>query len=233
MRPYRCSACSHRFLAPERTRASLRGWVSGAGVVILTAVLLVLVSSSDTDDHEVIPDELELADRPVTLTAETLKAAEDGDAEAQFRVARNLLYEAMGDKRKATAAHEWLQRAAENGSTAAMVHLGRLYRNGVGALQNFALSSHWIERAAVAGDPEGMLELGRLYRDGVGFEHDLMLAYVWFNRAAAELNMEAAYERDTLVRRLTPEQLKAAQNLSTALRADDNASAAPRVEQSE
>lgn len=232
MRPYRCSACSHRFLAPQRTRGSLRGWVSGAGVAIITAVLLVIVWSIDADDHEVIPDHLEVADKPVTLTAEILKAAEDGDADAQFRVARNLLYEAMGDKRKAATALDWLQRAAANGSTAAMVHLGRLYRNGVGALQNFDLSGHWIERAAVAGDPEGMLELGRLYRDGVGFEHDLMLAYVWFNRAAAELNMEAAYERDTLVRRLTPEQLKAAQNLSTTLPADEASTPMP-VEQPE
>jgi hypothetical protein len=224
MHPYRCSACSHRFLAPEPSPRGLRGWISGAGVTVIAAALLTIALVVGEEGPEPEPVEtLEPTEQPVTVTAEIRKAAEQGDAEAQFRVARNLLFEAMSDKRKGTEAVEWLQRAAENGSTEAMVHLGRMYRTGIGALQNYDLSGQWIERAAFAGDPEGMLELGRLYRDGIGFELNLILAYAWFNRAAAELSSEAAYERDTLARRLSPDQLKAAQDLSTALHEGDAA----------
>ena len=92
-----------------------------------------------------------------------------------------------------------------------------MYRTGIGTLQNFDLAAQWVLRSAENGDPEGMLEVGRLYRDGVGVEQDLIQSYVWFNRAAAKLNMEAARERDGVMRRLDPEGLKNAQRLSVEI----------------
>ncbi len=216
MRPYRCTNCAHRFLvaAPALVKPRRRGFAGVAGLfaAVLFGVALVLM----VDGREVALDIDPPVDRPALLTTEILEAAQEGNADAQFRVGKNLLYGALSDNRKAPEALQWLQQAAENGSTAAMVHLGRLYRTGVGALQNYKLSGEWLERAARGGDAEGMLELGRLYRDGVGFEQDPMRAYVWFNRSAAALNVEAAFERDALARRLTPEQLKAAQDQSIA-----------------
>ena len=93
---------------------------------------------------------------------------------------------------------------------------GKLYRNGIGVLQDYDEAGRWIETAANRGDPEGMLELGRLYREGVVFKRDPVLAYVWFNRAAAALNMSAVWERDEIGRQLDPVQLKEAQDKSAA-----------------
>ena len=108
----------------------------------------------------------------------------------------------------------WLRKSADNGHTGAMIQLGRMYRTGVGALQNYDIAAEWILRAAHAEDPEGMLELGRFYRDGVGVDKDPISAYVWMNRAAASHHLEAARERETMARSLPAESLRQAQRLS-------------------
>ncbi|HRQ47265.1 MAG TPA: sel1 repeat family protein [Rhodocyclaceae bacterium] len=217
MQPYRCTKCAHRFFVAAHVLTEPRKWRFAGTASLLATVLVGVTIFFGLDDREPTHDidpQLEQPVQAAPVTAEILKAAEDGDADSQFRVGKSLLYGALSDKRKTAEALQWLQQAAENGSTEAMVQLGRLYRNGVGALQNYKLSSEWITRAAHSGDAEGMLELGRLYRDGIGFERDPTRAYVWLNRSAAALNSEAAYERDSLARRLTPEQVRAAQNLS-------------------
>lgn len=232
MRPYRCTACDHRFLvaAPLLVEPRKLGF-AGAGS-LLVMVLIGTAVFLGFDEPETSPDvETALEEpAPTPVTAEILQAAQDGNADAQFRVAKSLFYGALSDKNKAAEAVEWLERAAGNGSTEAMVYLGRLYRTGVGTLQNYKLSSEWITRAAHNGDAEGMLELGRLYRDGIGFERDPTRAYVWLNRSAAALNSEAAYERDSLARRLTPEQVRAAQDLSALARLEPDPDSADEAE---
>lgn len=96
-----------------------------------------------------------------------------------------------------------------------MLQLGKLYRSGVGILQNFDQSAKWIQTAAARGNAEGMLELGRLYRDGIGFEKNSVRAYVWFNRAAAMHNLDAVREREDIARTLAVDELKKAQNQSS------------------
>lgn len=229
MHPYRCTECAHRFLVATPLLSEPRklrfAGASGLIVTLLIGISLFL----GINEHEAAPDvEAALEEpAPAPVTTEILQAAQDGNADAQFRVGKSLLYAALSDKNKATEALEWLEQAAANGSTEAMVYLGRLYRTGVGALQNYKLSGEWITRAAHRGDAEGMLELGRLYRDGVGFERDPTRAYVWLNRAAAALNSEAAYERDSLARRLTAEQIRAAQDLSALAQLEPEAEAKP------
>jgi TPR repeat protein len=97
-----------------------------------------------------------------------------------------------------------------------MVQLGKLYRTGLGVLQNFDLAVDWMRKAAASGDAEGMMELGRLYRTGTGVKQDLIQAYVWFNRAAAALHNEALNERENVALRLSPAELKEAQVRSAA-----------------
>ncbi|MFZ4537107.1 tetratricopeptide repeat protein [Propionivibrio sp.] len=150
------------------------------------------------------------------LDPEVRKAAEAGDAGAQFRLGLSLMQDTAHSAEASAEALRWLQLAAENGNTEAMVVLGRMFRSGVGILQNFGQSSKWIQTAAAGGNPEGMLELGRLYRDGVGAEKDLVRAYVWFNRASAARNMDAVREREAITRLLTLEELKEAQEQSSA-----------------
>lgn len=233
MLPYRCEDCFHRFLAARPSDKGLKVLLAGAGVVtaalVVAAVMVLLPDEADGPrSYELSPV---VAETPTTqaLTADLLAAAEAGDADAQYRLGKNLMLDATVDPRKALDALQWLSRAAESGNSSAMIHLARMYRNGIGALQNYDHAARWITRAAEQGDAEGMLELGRLYRDGVGVEQDVTLAYVWFNRSAALLNLDAARERDAVSRRLNEAQLQRAQRLSAnaALAEADNPPAAP------
>lgn len=218
LHPYRCEDCSHRFLAPRLSDKGLKILLAAAGAVT-TALVVTAVVVLVPDDTEEWVDSAPVAaveHGPQAVTADVLAAAEAGDADAQYRLGKNLMLDAALDPRKALDAMKWLSRAAESGNTSAMIHLARMYRNGIGALQNYDNAARWITRAAEKGDPEGMLELGRLYRDGVGIEQDVTMAYVWFNRAAALLNLDAARERDGISRRMNEAQLQRAQHLSAS-----------------
>jgi uncharacterized protein len=213
-RPYRCRECSHRFHAPDPSRPPPRIAIYAAVAlfaIVLTGVVAITVPPTGGDD--LLTSMTEAA--PVPIDPYTLRAAQEGDPDAQLRIARALLLEGVRDRSRSAEAVGWLQSAAEKDHAAAMVELGKLYRSGFGVLQDFELAAKWIGTAADRGDAEGMLELGRLYRDGIGFQRDPVRAYVWFNRAAAAMHMEAVRDRDDVARGFTPDQLRAAQTQSS------------------
>jgi len=213
--PYRCMDCSHRFLARKGASAGrevvipVRGVMAAIGLMAIVVFGLVSVGGSSAPPPTALPK---------VIDPGVLQAAEKGDAAAQFRVGEALFHDPVRDGDKSAKAVRWLQLAADNGNTEAMVLLGRLSRSGVGILQDFGQSAKWIQTAAGRGDLEGMLELGRLYRDGIGVDKDLVQAYVWFNRAAAAHNLDAAREREAVARLLTPEELKVAQSQSATVK---------------
>jgi TPR repeat protein len=143
------------------------------------------------------------------------QAAENGDHAAQFKLGTALFEDPLRTGETSVQAVRWLEAAAGSGNVDAMIYLGRVLRSGVGILQDFAQASRWFHTAAMRGSSEGMLETGRLYRDGVAVERDPVQAYVWFNRAAAARNVEAVREREAIVSRLTPGDLKEAQRQSS------------------
>jgi len=175
LHPYRCGPCGHRFLARASTRAGRRKWplvvAGGAALLVLGivgATLFVVAGDEQAIDE---------AER-IAAVAPTLEAARQGDHEAQFRLARAALLDPERGKEATREAVDWLRRAAEGGHTGAMIHLGKLYKSGVGTPQNYDLAAHWLGNAARAGDAEGMVEFGRLHRSGVGVEQDSVQAYV-------------------------------------------------------
>ena len=211
LHPFRCGQCGHRFLARASARAGRRTWPM---VVAAAAALLVLAIAGGTlfvvaGDEQAINEA-----KRVATVAPNIEAARKGDLEAQFRLARAALLDPERSKDATREAIEWLQRAAEGGHTGAMIHLGKLYKSGIGTPQNYDLAVRWLGEAARAGNAEGMVEFGRLHRSGIGVKQDAVQAYVWFNRAAAALNMEGVQERDSVAIKLAPEDLKRAQALS-------------------
>lgn len=217
--PYRCLDCSFRFIGATHRLPSGKGRLTVAAVTLLVAVLggVALGVNHVWDNHSAAKSPAAAAPTVAsTQAADTLKAAQAGDADAQFRVAKSLLYDTSRGKEAAAEAVGWLNTAAESGHTGAMVQLGKLYRTGLGVLQNFDLAVEWMRKAAASGDAEGMMELGRLYRTGTGVKQDLIQAYVWFNRAAAALHNEALNERENVALRLSPAELKEAQVRSAA-----------------
>ena len=214
LRPVRCSDCGTRFLTAATGDRSQLGMALAAGGILM--VLLVVAAavwlSYPTEPRNEPPPGVS-----PTITPAAMKAAEDGDPEAQFTVANSMLADAELNLAYSAKAVEFLQRAAEQGHKRAMLRLGLLHRVGVGALQNYALAAKWIETAATLGEPQAMLELGRLYRDGIGVQKDMVRAYVWLNRAAAGHDPDAAREREEVARTLTAAELKEAQNQSVAV----------------
>lgn len=222
--PYRCLDCSHRFLMPHSGRQlDLQRILIGAVLVGAVAVIAgaPLLTTTDNASQAGAQQINALQDPDVR------RAAEGGDPLAQFRLGEALFHDPARTDETSAQAVRWLQRAAENGNTDAMIFLGRLSRTGVGILQDFDQASAWIRTAAVHGSPEGMLEMGRLYRDGVGVEKDLVKAYAWFNRASAARNLDAVREREMIARILTPSELKEAQRQSSALPGEGDGRARP------
>jgi len=113
---------------------------------------------------------------------------------------------------------KWFRKAAEKDNPTAQLNLGRAYEDGKGMLQDDAQAVSWFRKAAEQGDPDGLYSLGRMYVSGEGVRHNDVLAYMLFNIATASGHSDAARVRDSVGQLLTPDQLNAAQSLSTSWR---------------
>ncbi len=83
------------------------------------------------------------------------------------------------------------RRAANAGSTSAMVGLGALYADGSGLKRNYGEARKLFRQAADAGDPTGMDNLASIFGAGLGVPADLAKARAWYEKAAA-LNLPEA-----------------------------------------
>jgi uncharacterized protein len=141
----------------------------------------------------------------IVLTAATAGAFA-GDAEEGF-VRGYAAYQARNHAEAAT----WWLKAAEQGHPRAQNGLGVLYEEGLGLQQDFKLAARWFREAAENGYAFAMANLGLLYRDGRGVPQDDIEAHKWLNLASSiNFDGNAAFERELLARRMTPEQLNAA-----------------------
>lgn len=84
---------------------------------------------------------------------------------------------------------KWLQRAADLGDPAGMVHLGFAYREGQGVEVDYSQSSKWFSMAYEAGDKHSAIHVGRLYAGYIG---DPPAALKWF-RLAAEAGQSESF----------------------------------------
>jgi uncharacterized protein len=94
------------------------------------------------------------------------------------------------NRQVADAAAAW-RKAADKGSTSAMVELGVLYGTGAGVARDEAQARKLFERAAEAGNPRGISNLAAL--GGGGATADPARARELLGRAA-ETNAEAQYQ---------------------------------------
>lgn len=79
------------------------------------------------------------------------KAAEQGDAEAQFGLGV-MFANGNGTPQDYAMAARWFIKAAEQGNTAPNFYLGLIYENGLGVTKNYAEAVKWYTKAA--GVPE-------------------------------------------------------------------------------
>ncbi len=91
----------------------------------------------------------------------------------------------------AAAAYE---KAANQGSTMAMLALSDLYNTGRGVPQDNAKAVSWLRKAADAGNSPAMNNLAAMYGLGEGVTKDALEARWWYEKAAAAGFAESMYQ---------------------------------------
>ena len=112
-----------------------------------------------------------------------LKAAEQGNPEAEEAAGRMLLY-GIGVPADTSAAMEWYRKAAEHGRPESQGRLANFYQDGISVPQDFALALQWYRKATSQGHAESMYRLGIMYAEGQGLKRDFAAAGEWFRKAA-------------------------------------------------
>jgi TPR repeat protein len=121
------------------------------------------------------------------LTERGLAAvAEGGDAEAEFQLGLRYIT-GKGLKADPKAGLKWLEKAASQGHSKAMLVIGSLYEDGdkeTGLTQDFNKAAEWYQKAAAKDLPEAQYQLALLYIQGKGVKAAPEKAAEWFQKAA-------------------------------------------------
>lgn len=139
-----------------------------------------------------------LADQPKSKQSsaeyERLKPlAEDGDVDAQIKLAR-LLADPKGEAADKTEAESWCRRAAEQGSAEAQFLLGLWYDKGKVLDRDYSQAVEWYRRSADQGHAGGQWGLSCMYCQGFGVPKDEPLAADLMRRSACQGYAEAQCE---------------------------------------
>lgn len=112
-------------------------------------------------------------------------AAESGDAEAQFYLAR--MYDhGMEVPKDSSVAYRWYLRAAEAGLPEAQATVGYSLDEGIGVERDDMEAAVWYRRAGKQGHVIAQRNLGLMYQKGEGVDFDEGKAARWFRRAAEQ-----------------------------------------------
>ena len=97
-------------------------------------------------------------------------------------------------------------------------NLGLAYHEGRGVAQDYWQAVKWYRLAAKQGDGDAQNNLGVMYKYGQGAPQDYLRAYMWLNLAASNLHgdkaRQAANNRDTIAKNITPVQVRRAQEMT-------------------
>ncbi|MDN3518675.1 tetratricopeptide repeat protein [Aquisalimonas lutea] len=157
----------------------------GSGAVcagVLAGFLFLLIAGCASNDAA---EESERASADVGhgAPAELVRAAEDDEARAQYRLGMMYL-SGEGAERDSDAAEHWLRRAARQGHLEAQMELARLYYNGQHVARNPRAAAYWFRQAAEQGEGEAQYALYNMLFQGVGGDIHVRPAMGWAYRAA-------------------------------------------------
>jgi len=156
-----------------------------------------------------------------------LRAAEAGDADAQFSVAESFLEGRWGRTTDAAEAVKWLEKAAAQDHVKALAKLGNLLRDGSGVAHDDERAVALYERAAKLGNRDAQGNLGWMNEIGRGVTKDPLRAAEWYRKAGERGNVWAIKALGTLYRdgAGVPQDLAKARELYERAAAAGNASA--------
>ena len=132
------------------------------------------------------------------LTA-LLKAAKQGDVEAQYQLGK-MFDDGDGVDQDFDKAACYYTDAAEQGHAEAQFQLGIMHGNGQGVTRDNAEVLHWFRRAAERGHVKAQYNLGTMYDNGIGADVNYTEALRWYRMAAdqgdsgSQFNIGAMYD---------------------------------------
>lgn len=112
-----------------------------------------------------------------------LKAAEQGNADAQYYLGMMYLY-GFAIEKDNKLAYEWLSAAARRNQPDAMLQLARIYQNPVSPKYDDEMAFAFFNKSAEAGNPDAMAEVGYYYNKGLYVAKDDAKALQLFKDAA-------------------------------------------------
>jgi TPR repeat protein len=148
----------------------------------------VAADPSDPDKPADVKGVSEVAASDVATAIKFCKQAAPSSRRAMFALGRAY----AANRQTADAIAAW-RKAADKGSSAAMVELGVLYGTGAGVGKDEAQARKLFEKAAQAGNPRGVSNLAALGSAGGGAPADPAQARTLLGKAA-ETNAEAQYQ---------------------------------------
>lgn len=113
------------------------------------------------------------------------KAAEQGDASAQFNMGICYYY-GYGVMKDYSLSVYWWKKAAEQGNTEAQCNLGACYQEGYGVTKSHSQAVFWYRKAAEQGNALAQYNLARCYCIGEGVATDYSQAVYWCRKAAEQ-----------------------------------------------
>lgn len=148
----------------------------------------VAADPSDPDKPADVKGVAEVASSDVATAIKFCKQAAPSSRRAMFELGRAY----AANRQTADAIAAW-RKAADKGSSAAMVELGVLYGTGAGVAKDEAQARKLFEKAAQAGNPRGVSNLAALGGAGGAAPADPAQARALLGKAA-ETNAEAQYQ---------------------------------------
>jgi uncharacterized protein len=146
----------------------------------------IAADTSDPDKPADVKGVAEIAPADIPTAIKFCKQASGASRRAMYQLGRAY----AADRQTPQALAAW-RKAADKGSTSAMVELGVLYGTGAGVAKDEAQARKLFERAAEAGNPRGVTNLAAL--GGNAAPSDPSRARELLAKAA-ETNAEAQYQ---------------------------------------
>jgi TPR repeat protein len=120
------------------------------------------------------------------------KAAEQGDAMAQYNVASRL-QSGSGVSQNYIEAMKWYRKAAEQGVGEAESKIGFMFALGEGIRKDEKEAAKWFRSAADKGSVTAQFNIGIMTLFGRGIAREYREALKWFRKAAEQGHVEAQY----------------------------------------
>lgn len=124
--------------------------------------------------------------------AETRRAAEGGDVEAQLALAR-MLQLGVGAPQSSAHSMAWVRKSAEGGYAPAQAALGLAYTVGGKVPIDRVQGEYWLRKGVAQGDALAQTILALEFIDGASSAEEQALAIIWLKAAANEQHFVPAY----------------------------------------